>query len=97
MGPVMGYKYHKMCFRCHTCDRLLDFITFRTNLIDLHDRQLYCVNHHPRNGKYTDSYTYRTGSKSPAHFEVIFCFLICSINHYFNNKILENNYLNRKK
>ncbi|RMZ95247.1 bifunctional alpha-2-3 -2-8-sialyltransferase [Brachionus plicatilis] len=66
MGPVMGYKYHKLCFRCHICDRQLDFINYRTNLIDLNDRQLYCVNHHPRNGKYTDSlFAYRLSSKSP--------------------------------
>ncbi|CAF0953288.1 unnamed protein product [Brachionus calyciflorus] len=70
MGPVMGYKYHKMCFRCHTCDRVLDFINYRTNLIELNDRQLYCVNHYPKNGKYTEShFTYRAGAKSPAHFE----------------------------
>lgn len=77
MGPVMGYKYHKLCFRCHTCDRILDFITYRTNLVDLTDRQIYCVNHCPKSGKYTESvYSYRSGSKSPGRYEVI----------YFNKK-----------
>lgn len=76
MGPVMGHKYHKLCFKCHVCDRQLDFINYRTNLIDLNDRQLYCVNHHPRNGKYTDSlFSYRISSKSP-QFEVLFSLFI---------------------
>lgn len=64
MGPVLGYKYHKQCFRCHTCDRLLDFRNYRTNLVDLTDRQIYCVSHSPRNGKYTENF-YQTLPKSP--------------------------------
>lgn len=68
MGPVMGYKYHKLCFRCHTCDRLLDFINYRTNLVDLADRQLYCVNHSPKNGAY--SFRLSSGSKSPRNVDL---------------------------
>ena len=52
MGPVMGNRYHKLCFRCNTCNRLLDFKTYRTNLIDLSDKSVYCSTHNPKNGKY---------------------------------------------
>jgi hypothetical protein len=54
MGPVMGYKYHKLCFRCHACDRLLDFKTYKTNMVDLNDRGIYCGLHFPRNGRSYD-------------------------------------------
>jgi hypothetical protein len=51
LGPVMGSKYHKLCFRCVTCNRLLDFKTYRTNLIELSDKNVYCSTHNPKNGK----------------------------------------------
>lgn len=68
MGPVMGFKYHKLCFRCHVCERQLDFKNYRTNLIDLNDRELYCTAHNPRNGAFNDHiYGYNARSKSPGN------------------------------
>ena len=55
IGPVMGFRYHKQCFRCVVCDSQIDFKSFRTNLIDINDRSVYCSSHYPRNGKHTDS------------------------------------------
>ena len=54
LGPVMGHRYHKQCFRCAVCDTFLDFKNYRTNLIDINDRSVYCMSHYPRNGKYLD-------------------------------------------
>ena len=68
MGPVMGHRYHKLCFRCHACERLLDFKNYRTNLIDLNDREIYCTAHNPRNGAFNDNiYGYNARSKSPGN------------------------------
>lgn len=72
MGPVMGNKYHKLCFRCHTCNRLLDFKTYKTNLNELNDKNVYCQTHNPKNGKYTETifiYNNRARSKSPGVHE----------------------------
>jgi hypothetical protein len=67
----MGHRYHKLCFRCHICERLLDFKNYRTNLIDLNDRELYCIAHNPRNGAFNENvYGYNARSKSPGNFEV---------------------------
>lgn len=71
MGPVMGYKYHKLCFRCHVCERQLDFKNYRTNLIDLNDREIYCTAHNPRNGAFNDHvYGYNARTKSPGDIQV---------------------------
>jgi hypothetical protein len=67
MGPIMGHKYHRQCFRCNACDRLLDFKTYRTNLDDISDRQIYCINHNPRTGHHNDISFNRTRSKSPLY------------------------------
>ena len=73
LGPVMGFRYHKQCFRCNVCDTQLDFKNYRTNLIDLNDRSVYCVSHYPRNGKYLDSVNgYSSVSKSSEILNVIF-------------------------
>jgi hypothetical protein len=76
LGPVMGSKYHKLCFRCVTCNRLLDFKTYRTNLIELSDKSVYCSTHNPKNGKVNVTETVvgnnRTRSKSPAFVVTIF-------------------------
>lgn len=53
MGKIMGNKYHKQCFKCSFCDRNLDFKTYKTNVIDLSDKQIYCASHAPKNGKGT--------------------------------------------
>ena len=73
MGPVMGQNYHKLCFRCCTCNRLLDFKTYRTNLNDLADKRVYCATHNPKNGKYSETIVVynRPRSKSPGSFDVI--------------------------
>ena len=56
MGQIMGLRYHKQCFKCSVCDSNLDFKTYKTNLIDLNDKQIYCSSHAPKNGKGTLSY-----------------------------------------
>lgn len=53
MGQIMGLKYHKQCFKCSSCDRNLDFKTYKTNVIDLNDKQIYCSSHTPKHGKGT--------------------------------------------
>lgn len=53
MGQIMGNRYHKQCFKCSVCDRNLDFKNYKTNVIDLNDKQIYCVSHAPKNGKGT--------------------------------------------
>ena len=63
IGPVMGFRYHKQCFRCAVCDSQLDFKNYRTNLIDINDKSIFCSSHYPRNGKYLDGLT-GTGSIS---------------------------------
>lgn len=65
MGSIMGKKYHKVCFKCFVCDRLLDLKTFQTNQIDINDSQIYCMSHAPRNGKGSIGYS-RSQSNSPA-------------------------------
>ena len=73
LGPVMGFKYHKQCFRCAVCDTNLDFKNYRTNLIDINDRSVYCVSHFPRNGKYLESiHGYGSVSKSSEILNVSF-------------------------
>ena len=58
IGPIMGYRYHKQCFKCAVCQTHLDFKSYRTNLNDLNDRAVYCTSHYPRNGKYTGNYNF---------------------------------------
>ena len=58
IGPIMGYRYHKQCFRCLICHTNLDFKSYRTNLNDLNDRSVYCTSHYPRMGKYSGNYTF---------------------------------------
>ena len=71
MGPVMGYKYHKLCFRCRVCERQLDFKNYRTNVVDLNDRELYCAAHNPRNGAFNDNiYGYNPRLKTPGDAQV---------------------------
>jgi hypothetical protein len=74
MGPIMGFKYHRQCFRCNECDRLLDFKTYRTNLDDINDRQIYCLNHNPRTGHHNNFIFNRTRSKSPAFNQHVIIF-----------------------
>jgi hypothetical protein len=74
MGSIMGKKYHKVCFKCSTCDRLLDLKTFQTNQIDINDTEIYCMSHAPRNGKASIGYS-RSQSNSPALQHV----------HFFSN------------
>lgn len=50
-GQIMGLKYHKQCFKCYTCDRNLEFKNYKTNMIDLNDKSIYCSSHAPKNGK----------------------------------------------
>jgi hypothetical protein len=68
MGPVLGQKYHKLCFRCNTCNRQLDFKSYRTNLDDLTDRNVYCSAHNPKSKKFSETYViyHQPRSKSPA-------------------------------
>jgi hypothetical protein len=73
LGPVLGHRYHKQCFRCVVCDTQLDFKNYRTNLIDLNDRSVYCVSHYPRNGKYLDNFNgYGSVSRSTEILNVSF-------------------------
>ena len=51
IGPIKGNIYHKICFKCLTCDRQLDLKTYYTNQINLEDRQIYCRTHAPKTGK----------------------------------------------
>ncbi len=51
IGPIKDSIYHKLCFKCLTCDRQLDFKTYFTNSIALNDKEIYCQSHVPRSGK----------------------------------------------
>lgn len=51
IGPVKSSLYHKLCFKCFTCERQLDFKTYFTNSIDLSDKEIYCQSHAPKSGK----------------------------------------------
>ena len=73
IGPVMGNRYHRQCFRCAVCDILLDFRNYRTNMTDLSDKSIYCHTHYPRNGKAADNFGLtRTRSKSPIDVSLIY-------------------------
>ena len=50
LGQIKGLKYHKACFKCFSCGRLLELKTYKTNSVDLKDNNVYCVSHYPRNG-----------------------------------------------
>jgi hypothetical protein len=72
---VMGFRYHRQCFRCNKCDRLLDFKSYRTNLDDLNDRQIYCINHSPRSNPHNNFIFNRSRSKSPTNNQAVINFL----------------------
>lgn len=79
----MGFKYHKLCFRCHTCERQLDFKNYRTNVIDLNDRELYCSAHNPRNGAFNENvygYNARSGATGANDMQVSSTFFFFFLN-----------------
>ncbi|CAF0940303.1 unnamed protein product [Didymodactylos carnosus] len=51
IGPLKGYIYHKLCFKCLKCERQLDLKTYFTNSIDFNDKEIYCQSHVPKSGK----------------------------------------------
>ncbi len=47
-GPIMKNYYHKACFKCFSCNTLLDLKTFCSNGDVLHDKNVYCQRHAPK-------------------------------------------------
>jgi hypothetical protein len=47
VGPIRKVLYHKMCFRCVVCNTMLSLNTYRQNVNDKTDVQVYCKKHVP--------------------------------------------------
>ncbi|XP_045166461.2 nuclear receptor coactivator 6-like [Mercenaria mercenaria] len=47
LGPVRGVVFHKICFKCKTCNTTLNMKTFFHNQNDSFDKSVYCKSHQP--------------------------------------------------
>lgn len=47
IGPIRRVLYHKQCFRCAKCNTMLSLNTYRQNVNDKSDVQVYCKKHVP--------------------------------------------------
>lgn len=47
VGPIRKVQYHKQCFRCVTCNTMLSLNTYKQNVNDKSDVQVYCKKHVP--------------------------------------------------
>lgn len=47
VGPIRKVLYHKLCFRCVVCNTMLSLNTYRQNVNDKTDVQVYCKKHVP--------------------------------------------------
>lgn len=47
IGPIRKVLYHKQCFRCVTCNTMLSLNTYKHNVNDKSDVQIYCKKHVP--------------------------------------------------
>lgn len=47
IGPIRKVLYHKQCFRCAKCNTMLSLNTYRQNVNDKSDVQVYCKKHVP--------------------------------------------------
>ncbi|XP_069142115.1 uncharacterized protein [Argopecten irradians] len=51
VGPIRKALFHKQCFRCFTCGSALTVKNYCQNFNDKTDKQVYCRNHKPSEGK----------------------------------------------
>ncbi|OWF55704.1 uncharacterized protein LOC110456107 [Mizuhopecten yessoensis] len=51
VGPIRKVLFHKQCFRCCTCGSALTVKNYFQNFNDKSDKQVYCRNHKPSEGK----------------------------------------------
>ncbi|XP_060596282.1 mediator of RNA polymerase II transcription subunit 15-like [Ruditapes philippinarum] len=47
LGPVRGVVFHKICFKCSTCNTTLNMKNFSHNQSDSFDKSVYCKSHQP--------------------------------------------------
>ncbi|XP_060064696.1 uncharacterized protein LOC132545044 [Ylistrum balloti] len=51
IGPIRKVLFHKQCFRCCICGSALTVKNYSQNFNDKSDKQVYCRNHKPSEGK----------------------------------------------